>query len=135
MRKIGFILAMLVSTLFAHAGEYAYLVFVNQNNDSTALSVVNMTLSVDANSLTVTNADKTEVFTLTDLSLMQFMTADGQMALALDNMLNADAPIDAYTITGIHAGHFNSLREAVRQLSKGCYVITNGKNFQKILLQ
>lgn len=135
MRKFGFIFALLVSSLMAQAGEYAYLVFVNQDNDTTALSVVDMTLSVDANSLTVTNADKTEAFTLTDLSFMQFMTADGQMALALDNMLNADAPIDAYTITGIHAGHFNNLREAVGLLSKGCYVITNGKNFQKILLQ
>ena len=36
MRKIGMMLAMLVCAVMAQAGEYAYLVFVNQSNDTTA---------------------------------------------------------------------------------------------------
>lgn len=135
MRKIGMVLALLVSAVMAQAGEYAYLVFVNQNNDTTALSVTDMTLKVQENSLTVTNAAGTVNFTLTDLQFMQFMTEDGQMAMSIDNVLDANAPIDVYTILGVKVGHFNSLLEAAELLNKGSYVITNGKNAQTIVLQ
>ena len=135
MRKIGMVLALLVSAVMAQAGEYAYLVFVNQNNDTTALSVTDMTLSVNDNSLSVTNAEGTVNFTLTDLQFMQFMTEDGQVAQRLDNVLDANAPIDVYTILGVKVGHYNSLLEAAGVLGKGSYVITNGKNAQTIILK
>ena len=129
------VLALLVCAVMAQAGEYAYLVFVNQQNDTTALSVTDMTLSVNENSLTVTNAAGTVNFTLTDLQFMQFMTEEGQMAMRLDNVLDANAPIDVYTILGIKVGHYNSLLEAAGVLGRGSYVITNGKNSQTIILQ
>lgn len=135
MQKIGLVLALLVCAVMAQAGEYAYLVFVNQNNDTTALSVADMTLSVSENSLTVSNAEGTVNFTLTDLQFMQFMTEGGQMAQKIENVLDADAPIDVYTILGVKVGHYNSLPEAAGVLGKGSYVITNGKNVQTILLQ
>jgi len=135
MQKIGMVLALLVCAVMAQAGEYAYLVFVNQQNDTTALSVTDMTLSVNENSLTVTNAAGTVNFTLTDLQFMQFMTEEGQMAMRLDNVLDANAPIDVYTILGIKVGHYNSLLEAAGVLGQGSYVITNGKNSQTIVLQ
>ena len=135
MRKIGMVLALLVCAVMAQAEEYAYLVFVNQNNDTTALSVTDMTLSVNENSLSVTNAEGTVNFTLTDLQFMQFMTEEGQMAMKLDNVLDANAPIDVYTILGVKVGHYNSLLEAAGVLGKGSYVITNGKNSQTIVLQ
>ena len=135
MQKIGMVLALLVCAVMAQAGEYAYLVFVNQNNDTTALSVADMTLSVSENSLTVSNAEGTVNFTLTDLQFMQFMTEGGQMAQKIENVLDADAPIDVYTILGVKVGHYNSLPEAAGVLGKGSYVITNGKNAQTILLQ
>ena len=135
MRKIGMMLAWLVCTGMAQAGEYAYLVFVNQNNDTTALSVSDMTLKVNENSLTVTNAEGTVNFTLTDLQFMQFMTEDGQVAQRLDQVLDANAPIDVYSILGAKIGHYNSLLEAAGVLGMGSYVITNGKNSQTIVLQ
>lgn len=135
MRKIGMVLALLVSAVMAQAGEYAYLVFVNQNNDTTALSVADMTLRVQDNSLSVTNAEGTVSFTLTDLQFMQFMTEDGQMAMRLDNVLDANAPIDIYTILGIKVGRYSSLPEAAAVLGKGSYVISNGKTSQTIILQ
>lgn len=135
MQKIGMVLAMLVCAGMVQAGEYAYLVFVNQQNDTTALSVTDMTLRVQDNSLSVTNADGTVSFTLTDLQFMQFMTEDGQMAQHIDNVLDASAPIDVYTIMGVKVGHYNSLLEAAGVLGKGSYVITNGKTSQTIILQ
>lgn len=135
MQKIGMVLAMLVCAVMAQAGEYAYLVFVNQNNDTTALSVTDMTLSVNGNSLSVTNAEGTVNFTLTDLQFMQFMTEDGQVAQRLDNVLDANAPIDVYTILGVKVGRYNSLLEAAGVLNKGSYVISNGKNAQTIIVK
>jgi hypothetical protein len=133
MRKIGMVMALLVSAVMAQAGEYAYLLFVNQDNDTTALSVTDMTLSVNENSLTVTNTEGTVNFTLTDLQFMQF-SKEG-LPEGLDNVLDADAPIDVYTILGIKVGHYDNLPQAAGVLGKGSYVITNGKNAQKIILQ
>ena len=134
MRKILFVI-LLVCAGMAQAGEYAYLVFVNQNNDTTALSVTDMMLNVNENSLTVTNVEGSVNFTLTDLQFMQFMTEDGQVAQSLDNILDANAPIDVYTILGVKVGHYNNLLQAAGVLGKGSYVITNGKNAQTIVLQ
>ena len=134
MRKIIFMF-LLVCAGMAQAGEYAYLVFVNQSNDTTALSVTDMTLKVQDNSLTVTNAEGTVNFTLTDLQFMQFMTGDGQLAQRLDNILDANAPIDVYTVLGVKVGHFNSLPQAAGVLNKGSYVITNGKTSQTIIVK
>ena len=135
MRKIGLFVVMVVCAVMAQAADYPYLVFVNQSNDTTALSVTDMTLKVNDNSLTVTNAEGTVNFTLTDLQFMQFMTADGQVAQRLDQVLDANEPIDVYSILGVKVGHYNSLLEAAGVLSKGSYVITNGKNSQTIVLQ
>lgn len=134
MRKI-ILMFLLVCAGMVQAGEYAYLVFVNQSNDTTALSVTGMTLKINENSLTVTNAEGTVNFTLTDLQFMQFMTEDGQMAQRIDNVLDANAPIDVYTILGVKVGHYNSLPQAAGVLGKGSYVITNGKNSQTIVVR
>lgn len=134
MRKI-ILMFLLVCAGMAQAGEYAYLVFVNQSNDTTALSVTGMTLKINENSLTVTNAEGTVNFTLTDLQFMQFMTEDGQMAQRIDNVLDANSPIDVYTILGVKVGHYNSLSQAAGVLGKGSYVITNGKNSQTIVVR
>ena len=134
MRKM-ILMVLLVCAGMVQAGDYAYLVFVNQQNDTTALSVADMTLRVQDNSLSVTNADGTVSFTLTDLQFMQFMTEDGQMAMRLDNVLDANAPIDVYTILGVKVGHFSSLPEAASVLGKGSYVITNGKNSVKVKIE
>ena len=135
MRKIGMMLAMLVCAVMAQAGEYAYLVFVNQSNDTTALSVADMTLKVNENSLTVTNAEGTVNFTLTELQFMQFMTEEGQMAQKLSDVLDANAPIDVYSVLGVKVGHYNSLPDAAGVLGKGSYVITNGRISQTIVVK
>lgn len=135
MRKIGMVWIMLACAVLAQAGEYAYLVFVNQNNDTTALSVTDMTLGVNENNLTVTNAEGTVNFTLTDLQFMQFMTEGGQLSQSLSNVLNADAPIDVYAMSGAKVGHYNSLLEAAGVLGIGVYVVTNGQTSQTIILK
>ena len=131
-KKIIF-MVLLVCAGMVQAGEYAYLLFVNQDNDSTALSVTDMTLSVNENSLTVSNAEGTVNFTLTDLQFMQF-SKEG-LPEGLENILDADAPIDVFTILGVKVGHYDNLPRAASVLGQGSYVITNGKSSQTIVVK
>ena len=129
------VLAMLVCAIIAQAGEYAYLVFTNTQGTKTALSVTDLTMKVNGTQLDVTNADGTLNLVLTDLAAMQFSVDGESLPQGIDNVLDADAPIDVYTILGVKLGHYNSLLEAAGVLGKGSYVITNGKNAQTIILQ
>ena len=122
-----------VSAALTQAADYPYLVFTNTANDTTALSIKGLTMRVEGTELQVTNADSTTTFILTDLDRMQF-SIDGTVT-ALTNILQSDAPVEAYTLTGTLLGSFSNLIEAATLLDKGVYVITNGKNAQKIVVK
>ncbi len=133
MKRIKIVLALLACAIMAQAGEYAYLVFVNTAGTTTALSVSNMTLSVSSSELTVTNADGSQVFTLTDLAAMQF-SKDGNIT-ALENVLNGEQPVEAFTVTGVGVGRFDNLREAAGRLPAGTYVIKQGSSAQTVIIR
>ena len=133
MKRIRIVMALLACTIMAQAGEYAYLVFVNTAGTTTALSVTNMTLSVSSSELTVTNADGSQVFTLTDLAAMQF-SKDGSIT-ALENVLNGEQPVEAFSVTGIGVGRFDNLREAAGRLPAGTYVIKQGRSAQTVIIR
>lgn len=133
MRRIRTVVALLACTIMAQAGEYAYLVFVNTAGTTTALSVTNMTLSVSSSELTVTNSDGSQAFTLTDLAAMQF-SKDGSVT-ALENVLNGEQPVEAFTVTGIGVGRFDNLREAAGRLPAGTYVIKQGNSAQTVIIR
>jgi len=135
MKKGLLIAALTLCLTTAKAYDYPFLVFVNTSGDTTALSVSNLTLTVSGTSLSVTNNDGTVSFALTDLVSMQFSTDDGQLAESLEKVLNADAPVQVYTLEGLPLGRFDNLLQAVGRLEKGLYVVSDGKNAQKILVQ
>lgn len=134
MRKI-LLMVLLVCAGMVQAGEYAYLVFTNTEGTKTALSVTDLKMTVNGAQLDVINADGTVQFTLTELAAMQFSVDGENLPEGMENVLDADAPIDVYTILGIKVGHYNSLLEAAGVLGKGSYVITNGKNAQTIVVR
>ena len=119
--------------LMAQAGDYGFLVFTNTDATTTAFSVTNLTLTVDGSNLQVTNDEGTVNLVLTNLQSMQF-SKDGSLE-GLEEILEADKPIDVFTPLGMKMGRFNNLLEAASSLDKGVYVITNGKNSQTIILQ
>ncbi|MBQ1858697.1 MAG: hypothetical protein II605_00925 [Paludibacteraceae bacterium] len=133
MRKIGMVLAMLVCTMMAQAGEYAYLVFTNTSGTTTALTVSNLSATVSGSTLVVTNDDGTVNFTLTDLAAMQFSKTD--TLTALDNVLDGNQAVKVYSISGTSFGTFDNLVQAAQQLGAGAYVISNGKNSQTIVVK
>ena len=133
MRKIGMMLAMLVCAVMAQAADYPYLVFTNTAGTTTSLSVSNMTLTVNGSELSVTNAEGTQAFTLTDLAAMQF-SQDGS-AMAIENVIDGEKAVEVYSVTGVGLGSYGSLYEAAGVLPTGAFVIKQGGKSQTIVVK
>ena len=133
MKKIWVLAVTVVCAVIAQAADYPYLVFTNTAGTTTALTVSNMTLTVNGSELTVTNAEGTQAFTLTDLAAMQF-SKDGSVT-AIENVLDAEKAVDVYSVTGVGLGAFGSLHEATGALPTGAYVIKQGGKSQTIVIR
>ena len=133
MKKIGLLLVTVVCAVMAQAADYPYLVFTNTAGTNTALSVSNMTLTVNGSELTVTNAEGTQAFTLTDLAAMQF-SQDGSVT-AIENVLDGEKSVDVYSVTGVGLGSFSNLHEAAGVLPTGAYVIKQGVSTQTVVVK
>ena len=131
MRKLMCVLAIVLSGMMAQAGDFAYLVFTNTNGTVTVMSVDRMTMTVDGEELQVANEAETVRFALTGLASMQFSNDPS----AIDNVLDADAPVQVYSISGMSLGEYNSLVEAAKSLGTGAYVVSNGSVTQTIVIR
>ena len=133
MRKIVLVLAVCCA-MMAQAATYSYLVFTNTSGTTTAFEVSNLTLTVSGSNLQVTNDEGTVNLVLTELASMQFSTS-ADTVTAIENVLDGDAPVQVFGVSGVSLGTFGSLVEATQQLNAGAYVISNGKKSQTIILQ
>ena len=134
MRKM-ILMFLLLCAGMAQAGEYAYLVFTNTEGTKTALSVTDLTMTVNGAQLDVTNTNGTVQFTLTDLAAMQFSVDGESLPEGIDNVLNADAPVTVYAINGMALGSFSSMLQAVQQLDRGTYVMVQSGKSQKLIVR
>ena len=132
MKKV-FLLLAVCTTMMAHASTYNFLVFTNTEGTKTAFSVKNLTLNVDGSNLQVTNSDGTVNVLLTALKSMQF--SEDSIISAVENVLNADAAVQVYSVSGSLLGSYGSLMEAAQTLDAGAYVISNGSVTQTIVVK
>ena len=128
-----FLLLALGFAMMAHASTYNYLVFTNTEGTNTVFSVENLWLNVDGSELQVTNADGTVSILLTALKSMQF--SEDSIISAVENVLNADAAVQVYSVSGSLLGSYGSLIEAAQTLDAGAYVISNGSVTQTIVVK
>lgn len=133
MKKILVLVVAVVCAGIAQAADYPYLVFTNTAGTTTALTVSNMTLSVNGSELTVTNSEGTQAFTLTDLAAMQF-SKDGEVT-AIENVIDGEKAVDVYSVTGVGLGSFSNLHEAAGVLRTGAYVIKQGGKSQTVVVR
>ena len=132
MKKV-FLLLAVCTAMMAHASTYNYLVFTNIEGTNTVFSVANLWLNVDGSELQVTNADGTVSVLLTALKSMQFL--EDSIISAVENVLNADAAVQVYSVSGSLLGSYGSLMEAAQTLDAGAYVISNGSVTQTIVVK
>ena len=97
MKKVFLLLAVCLA-MMAHASTYNFLVFTNTEGTKTAFSVKDLMLNVDGSDLQVTNADGTVSILLTALKSMQF--SEDSIISAVENVLNADAAVQVYSVSG-----------------------------------
>lgn len=128
-----FLLLALGLAMMAHASTYNYLVFTNQAGITTAFSVNNLILKVEGSDLQVTNDEETVNLVLTELASMQF--SKDKTVTGVQDILNADTPVQVYSVTGSLLGVYNSMIEAAKSLQPGTYVISKGDQSQKIVVQ
>ena len=119
-------------SMMAQAATYSYLVFTNTDGSTTAFNVSNLTLTVSGSNLKVSNDEGTVNLVLTDLASMHFSTS-AELS-AIENVLDADQPVQVFSLSGASVGKFGSLVEAVKSLSAGAYVVSNGSVTQKIVV-
>ena len=132
MKKVFLLLAVCLA-MMTHASTYNYLVFTNTEGTNTVFSVANLWLNVDGSELQVTNADGTVSILLTALKSMQFL--EDSIISAVENVLNADAAVQVYSVSGSLLGSYGSLIEAAQTLDAGAYVISNGSVTQTIVVK
>lgn len=132
MKKV-FLLLAVCCAIFAHASTYNFLVFTNAEGTKTAFGVKNLTLKVEGSDLLITNADGTVNLILAGLASMQF--SNENIATDLEDVLNADAPMQVFSLSGTSLGVHGSLMEAAQTLKAGAYVISNGSVTQTIVVK
>ena len=119
--------------MMAHASTYNYLIFTNQAGTTTAFKVNNLTLKVSGSDLQVTNNEGTVTLVLTDLASMQFSV--DKTITSVENVLDANAPVEVYSLTGASLGTYGSMVEAAKSLNAGSYVISNGNVNQTVVIK
>ena len=132
MKKV-FLLLAVCTAMMAHASTYNFLVFTNTEGTKTAFSVKDLTLKVEGSDLLITNAEGTVSMLLTAMKSMQF-SEDGTVS-AVENILNADTPVQVFSVSGTSLGVYGSLMEAAQTLKAGAYVISNGSVTQTIVVK
>ena len=132
MKNVFSLLALSIG-LMAHASTYNYLVFTNQAGTTTAFEVSNLTLKVNGSDLQVSNADGTVNLVLTELASMQFSV--DKTTTGVEDVLNADASVQVYSVTGAWLGSYGSMIEAAKCLNVGTYVISNGDQSQTVVIK
>ena len=132
MKKVFLLLAVCLA-MMTHASTYNYLVFTNTEGTNTIFNVKNLTLNVEGSDLQVTNADGTVSILLTALKSMQF--SEDSIISAVENVLNADAAVQVYSVSGSLLGSYGSLMEAAQTLDAGAYVISNGSVTQTVVIK
>ena len=132
MKKV-FLLLAVCTAMMAHASTYNFLVFTNTEGTKTAFSVKDLMLNVEGSDLLITNAEGMVSMLLTAMKSMQF-SEDGTVS-AVENILNADAPVHVFSVSGTSLGVYSSLMEAAQTLNAGAYVISNGSVTQTIVVK
>lgn len=132
MKKV-FLLLSVCCAIFAHASTYNFLVFTSTEGTKTAFGVKNLTLNVVGDTLQVTNAEGTVNLILAGLASMQF--SNENIATDLEDVLNADTPMQVFSLSGTSLGVYGSLMEAAQTLNAGAYVISNGSVTQTIVVK
>lgn len=128
-------IAFVVATLsgFVYADDYSHITFVTSDGLQ-SIESSNLVMTVSGNNLVATNGTTTLTLSLSQLQKMYFSDSEG-VYTSLQLTEENQTITEVFTLDGRNIGTFQSLREAVIGLNKGSYILRQGQNTQKIILQ
>lgn len=122
MKKILFLLTILVGTLTAQADSYSYLTFETTDGAKASVDVSSLTLTVSGNTLTAGS----QTFTLSNLSKMYFSNTSETTAIEEITTATLDEAADIYDLQG----H----KVTKEQMKRGVYIVkTKSKTYKMIV--
>lgn len=131
MYKLITLLTLCMSTLFAGATDYPYMIVRQANGIETTLDVVGLEFSVSGGTLTATDKNGSRTFLIADLADMYFSTD----CSGLTEVFADGQPVEVYTIDGTHIGCYVSVQQALSSLGAGgVYILKNKARTVKIKL-
>lgn len=133
MKKVVLITLMTISFLSAKAYKYPYLVFLNSEGGTTAVSVESLNITISNGKLIITNADGTQTFSLSELSKMYFSQDADLTGISTNNI--TDEAVEVFTLGGLALGKFENVNTAKASLKPGLYIMKNKKNTYKIAVK
>jgi hypothetical protein len=124
MKKILFLLTILVGTLTAQADSYSYLTFETTDGAKASVSVSDLTLTISGTTLTA----GTQSFTLSNLSKMYFSTTD-ESTTGIEEITSAtlDEATDIYDLQGHKA--------TKEQMRRGVYIVKTKQRTYKMVVR
>ena len=124
MKKILFLLTILVGTLTAQADSYSYLTFETTDGAKASVSVSDLTLTISGTTLTA----GTQSFTLSNLSKMYFSTTD-ESTTGIEEITSAtrDEATDIYDLQG----H----KVTKEQMRRGVYIVKTKQRTYKMVVR
>ncbi len=124
MKKILFLLTILVGALTAQATDYPYLTFETTDGAKASVIVENLTLTISGTTLTAGS----QSFTLSNLLKMYFSTSD-ETSTGIDEITSAslDETTDIYDLKG----H----KVTKEQMNKGVYIVKTKSRTYKMVVR
>lgn len=101
------------------------LVFRTTSGATHSFDTKELTMDIADGSMTVKNSYTSKVFSLTDLAAMYF--ENGQSGIKSAEVDFNSAQVEIFTLSGVSAGKFNSLADAMKRLTPGIYLCGSHK--------
>ena len=134
MKKVLIFLLLALTTITVSAGNYDYLVILDNNSNATSFASNGLTLSYSGTTLTVTTSSgSSSTFDTKLLSKMYFSSTTTGIA-AINAEVDGES-VHVFDISGRPRGTFNSVAEAIGKLPKGVYVMKGDQKTIKMTVK
>lgn len=132
-KRILSLLFVVSFAFLAQASSYEYLVFTNIDGNKTAFQLNNLSMRINVDELEISSDDLSVNLVLAELVSMQF--SNDNPTTGLVEIINADAPLEVFSVSGTLLGSYPSLIDVAHHLNAGVYLISNGSITQKIIVK
>ena len=124
MKKVLFVLAMMIGSLAAHAANYAYLTFVTTDGGKVSVSVESLTIKISGTTLTAGE----QSFTLSNLKKMYFSNSDETTGISEEVKVKSEDFASAiYDLQG------HEVKKD--QMRKGAYIVKSKNGTFKVVVK